>query len=470
MNIVTNKLKTLIESHFHKYLSKDNYKVYEKDSRSLLTNNRLDISFKLFYLKYKSKNPKLAEEIYKRHIEAFTLGKFIEPGNKDKSSFSKYLDEFHKIYKEINLKGFEVSKSIVPLSKNGSIADGSHRVASSIFLKKNVYCLPIDSEIPSYDYTFFKSRNISEQTLDKVTRSYIEFSDNIYCAIIWPSANGKINEIEKILNKIVYKKKIKLNPNGAHNLISQIYHNENWIGSSSSNFKGAEGKLVECFKNFNPFNIYFFNCDSLNKVREIKNDIRALFNIGKHSIHISDTKQEADRISKVLLNQNGIHFLNYAKPNKYKSTNEEIERIKNRYTDKDLVIGGDFLLSLYGIKENSEIDVIENNSLRGSKYFNIEVKELLFNSEYYFVYNGLKFLSFNKLFDLKKEKKISKIENSIDLMRPYISERSFIKSRFNFNNYTAYNKIKIKIIFIKILKLLKLHSFVKKIINYLIKK
>ena len=54
-------------------------------------------------------------------------------------------------------------------------------------------------------------------------------------------------------------------------------------------------------------------------------------------------------------------------------------------------------------------------------------------------------------------------------MRPYISERSFIKSRFNFNNYTAYNKIKIKILFIKILKLLKLHSFVKKIINYLIK-
>ena len=195
-----------------------------------------------------------------------------------------------------------------------------------------------------------------------------------------------------------------------------------------------------------------------------------MFNIGKHSIHISDTKKEADRISKVLLNQNGIHFLNYAKPNKYKSTNEEIERIKNRYTNKDLVIGGDFLLSLYGIKENSEIDVIENNSLRGSKYFNIEVKELLFNTEYYFVYNGLKFLSFNKLFDLKKEKKISKIENSIDLMRPYISERSFIKSRFNFNNYTAYNKIKIKIIFIKILKLLKLHSFVKKIINYLIKK
>ena len=83
-----------------------------------------------------------------------------------------------------------------------------------------------------------------------------------------------------------------------------------------------------------------------------------------------------------MLNQNGIHFLNYAKPNKYKSTNKEIERIKNRYKNKDLVIGGDFLLSLYGIKENSEIDVVENNSLRGSKYFNIEVKELLFNSEY----------------------------------------------------------------------------------------
>ena len=468
MNIVINELKTLIESHFHKYLKKDNYKVFEKDSRSLLTNNRLDISFKLFYLKYKSKNPRLAQAVYKKHIEAFTLGKFIEPGNRDKNSFIKYLDEFDKIYEEINLNGFEVSKSIVPLSKNGSIADGSHRVASSIFLKKNVYCLPIDSEIPLYDFNFFKSRNISEQTLDKVTRNYIEFSDNIYCAVIWPSANGKINEIEKILNKIVYKKKIQLNPNGAHNLISQIYHNENWIGSSSSNFKGAEGKLVECFKNFKPFNIYFFNSDSLDKVREIKNDIRDLFNIGKHSIHISDTKEEAERISKLLLNQNGIHFLNYAKPNKYKSTKEKIERIKNSYRNKEIVVGGDFLLSLYGIKENSEIDVIENNSLRNSKYFNIEVKELLFDSKFYFVYYDLKFLSFHKLFDLKKEKKISKIEN--DLMRPYISARSFKKSIFNFNNYTAYAKIKTKIIVIKILKVLKLHNFVKKIISHLIKK
>ena len=106
--------------------------------------------------------------------------------------------------------------------------------------------------------------------------------------------------------------------------------------------------------------------------------------------------------------------------------------------------------------------------MRNSKYFNIEVKELLFDSKFYFVYYDLKFLSFHKLFDLKKEKKISKIEN--DLMRPYISARSFKKSIFNFNNYTAYAKIKTKIIVIKILKVLKLHNFVKKIISHLIKK
>ena len=53
-----------------------------QDSHNLLNSSRFDLAFKLLYLDLYIKCPDLAENIYKDHIRAFSLGKFIEPGNK----------------------------------------------------------------------------------------------------------------------------------------------------------------------------------------------------------------------------------------------------------------------------------------------------------------------------------------------------------------------------------------------------
>ena len=63
---------------------------------------------------------------------------------------------------------------------------------------------------------------------------------------MWPTAVGKDEELEKLIPNIVYRKKIYLNPNGAHNLLSQIYFGESWLGSVENNFAG---KSKECFLN-----------------------------------------------------------------------------------------------------------------------------------------------------------------------------------------------------------------------------
>ena len=56
---------------------------------------------------------------------------------------------------------------------------------------------------------------------------------------------------------------------------------------------------------------------------KIKDKIREVFNVGKHSVHITDTKEEAIRTARVVFNDNSIHFLNYAKPNKYISIHKK---------------------------------------------------------------------------------------------------------------------------------------------------
>lgn len=96
-------------------------------------------------------------------------------------------------------------------------------------------------------------------------------------------------------------------------MLSQIYYGEEWLGNVENNFKGSQGKLVECFKNFEPVRVIAFQADNLEEVIEIKEKIRDIFKIGKHSVHITDTKEEAIRVARIVFNNNSIHFLNYDK-------------------------------------------------------------------------------------------------------------------------------------------------------------
>ena len=73
------------------------------------------------------------KDIYKEHIRAFSLGKFIEPANDNKKSFEKFVNDFNETFEDIKKNGFDNCKTLIPLSKNGSIANGAHRVASAIF-------------------------------------------------------------------------------------------------------------------------------------------------------------------------------------------------------------------------------------------------------------------------------------------------------------------------------------------------
>jgi hypothetical protein len=67
----------------------------------LITENRLDIIFKLIYLELKEKSPNYAQELYKQHIDAFTLGKFQEPCNESKKNLTDFLRIFSEIEKSI---------------------------------------------------------------------------------------------------------------------------------------------------------------------------------------------------------------------------------------------------------------------------------------------------------------------------------------------------------------------------------
>ena len=474
----------LIEPHFHPDLNLDNYQVKTIPAKDLLVSTRLDIAFKLYYLDLLSKDLNLASEVYKYHIKALSLGTFSEPGNESKNSFIKYISIFDSLLSDIVQSGFDSSKTLIPISKNGSIANGSHRVACAIHLNKSVACVDIGSSDHIYDYNFFYNRNVPRNILDTVVTKFVEYSSNIHIAVIWPTAVGKDKEIEHTIPNIVYRKNISLNPNGAHNFLSQVYAGESWLGNVENNFKGTQRKLVECFQSFDDMRIIAFQANDLKEVLVIKEKIRNLFNVGKHSIHITDTKDEALRTARLVFNDNSIHFLNYAKPCRFLSTHNKINDFKefikmNNSQVDDFIIDSSLILSLYGLREASDTDYLTSNKSNKLKHFDFDINqhddvlvhysqnksELLYNQKYHFYFNELKFISFNILYEMKKSRGEEKDINDYKMMDAFLNKNSL---KFHLNKtaqFLLYRRVKLKKKTILLLKFMGLFNIIKKLLG-----
>lgn len=458
IEIKKEKLLTLIEPHFHKDLNSNNYQIQTIQAKKLLSYARLDLAFKLIYIKYK--NLEFTQKIYKEHINAFSLGSFKEYGNDKKNSFDDFIQSFNHTFLDIKKNGFDDSKTLIPLSKNGIILNGSHRVASAIFLNQNVRCVQLEVSADIYGYNFFYGRNVANDTLDFAVSEFIEYSDDTYIACIWPTAQGFDSEIEKIIPNIVYRKDIKLNANGAHNLLTQIYYGEKWLGNIENNFQGAKSKLIECFKTFSPVRIIAFQADNFEKVSQVKEQVRKLFNVGKHSIHITDTKGEALRISRMVFNKNSIYFLNYAKPNRYASTQKKITKFKkfiqeNQLNSNDVLLDGGTVLSVYGLRKSNDIDyfIDDNAKIKYNypeldnhdgelKYHDIDKLELIYNPKFYFYFNDLKFIAFNQLYKMKKNRLETKDINDCKIMDAIKDENNFKQNALRIKQNLVYFRVK----------------------------
>ena len=267
---------------------------------------------------------------------------------------------------------------------------------------------------------------------------------------------------EDIIPNIVYRKDILLNPNGAHNLLSQVYYGEEWLGSVEDNFRGSQGKLVECFKSSEPIRIIAFQADGLEEVLKIKDNIRDVFNVGKHSIHITDTKDEATRMARIVFNDNSIHFLNYAKPNKYRSTHRNIDIFKkflktNNLSHAEVLLDSSIILSAYGLREANDVDFFcrDNSKIKIAfndiaihdeelKYYDENKNEMIYNQKFYFYFNDLKFISFTKLYEMKKNRDEEKDKNDCNMMEALIENNRWKEFINKTKQNIYYEKIKLR--------------------------
>ncbi|MEZ5528805.1 MAG: hypothetical protein R3E57_02500 [Porticoccaceae bacterium] len=416
-------LKKQVNTKLAKMLDKESYEVKARPAIDFLTSDRLDLVPKIIYAKWflHGVDTSYAERLYLAHIE--TINGFVEADGTGKIGEEAFIQAFNRLISEISQNGLS-KRYPVPVSGT-AILDGAHRTAIAIALGLDLPTVELSYPPHHIGYKELSFGAIDSAQLDHIVFEYCLLKPSTRMVFIWPSAEGNRDEVERIFEnycQIVYRKEIDLSKNGQSNIVRLAYSKEAWLGTIGDGFIGAQNKADWCFGRRGPVILYVI--EPYDDLVSMKEEVRALFNIGKHSIHVNDSYQETVELAQHLLNANGLTFINNHTPENFTWFKTLFQHYKdwivsNNLNVEDYCVDGSASMAAFGIREARDLDFITrtgNYSDTGFKEIdchdtaNLDYKcsldELIYNPENHFYYEGYKMISLYKL----KEKKLSRSE------------------------------------------------------------
>lgn len=416
------KLKGILSSNFSNIVSEVvDYNIVNAPALSLLNYRRLDILAKYIYsdLHTRDIQTNFSKDIYTEHIKAFN--NFVENDESQKVGPKAFLTAFDNVIDSLE-KNRYMAGNPIPVSRDGIILDGAHRLGASLALNIPVSTVTLDVTGPTYDYNFFKSRGFSEENLGFLASSYARLKNTSRVICIWPRAQGKDAELTNIVKKysdIVYKRRLVLTRRGELNIMRVCYSQEPWLGCVSDGFMGAKSKSDQCFGGASELRIYLV--DPKADLLDMKEEIRRLYNVGKHSVHVNDTHEETIELIESLFNQNSLNLLNTQEPQFFKKFDSLQDKFldwinSSQYNLSDFCIDGSGTLAVYGVRDVNDLDLISsinNIPVIGEdidvsdvkrKYHEYSVNELIHNPNNHLFYEGVKYISLDALKRFKERR------------------------------------------------------------------
>lgn len=420
--------------------------------------NRFDILIKMYFLKSLQGKVDKRKGIEAYKFSLYSMNSFIEYDENYKPvklGFEKFIDSFISLNENINKHGFDYNISLVPVSKDLTPLNGAHRVAIARYYNHEIATTIELNNLPvSWSYKYFLDKNYPKYILDSVFLNMIDFQSDIYCACFFPSSSHNHEDFIDILGKdaeILMDFSRRYNEVGKVILTSILYENEHWVGNRGNKYKGAKNKFENCFLDGEKVRYIIFKlkeggCD-LDRVIEIKDKLRKVADIGKHSVHITDNTCESKKLLKSVMSNSACHWINNQSIKRFENfecllDKLEIQLSKINKTKDSFILVGSSVLSAYGIRDCNDLDVIsldltkddENVLCLGNhnKYFEdfgFDLSNLVGDQDEIFVYRGFNFLSIEKILDFKKIRSEEKDIEDIKLSRLFLSKDSNLKHK-----------------------------------------
>lgn len=418
--------KSTLPAALAEKLAETNYEVETTDSLDLLRANRFDIALKLYFLRNELRVPERASRIYESDIKFQTRGTFSEVGDPLKNSLEDFQRTFRQIHQDIKSGSFNWNLSPIPLAKDGTPLNGSHRVAAAILEGVEVSTMKTELEPLDCSYNSFRKLGMDSDLLTQGVLEFARWSEECHMLFLWPSAQSKSAYVYQNLREIVHAEEHTLTSRGARNLLSDLYYKSDWFIKQSVFSSPLEIKYRECFSSEGPITAILFREPDPSRIARLKKDVRELSGIEFASIHTTDTHLECIEAAELIFSKAGRHFVNYSDRDRFNSIHQlsEIRRlVAPRFvSSQDIVVDGGRVLSIYGLRRTVDIDFLglreaESAFCRSdaeAAFHGLAVEEILENHELHFNWRGVPFISLEQVRNFKINRGESK--DAHDLM------------------------------------------------------
>jgi cellulose synthase/poly-beta-1,6-N-acetylglucosamine synthase-like glycosyltransferase len=383
-----------------------------------------------------------AKRMYIDHLSIIAPG-YKEGDGIEKAGVHSFLTVFGEIMASVAAEGFDREKSIIPVNDEGVIVDGAHRLAAcAAYDRKVTVVRPALHHKHDYSSYWFLEHGFPRRWVDAVVTEYCRINKNSYVAILWPKAVGSDREIRDALSsvgRVYYEKKVTLRRNGPANFMKLVYGQHHWIGSWADGYLGAVGAAGAYFGGKTDIRVFVFDAASPELVLKAKRAIREFFGIGNYSIHINDTHEETIAVSQALLNENSVHFLNYASLKETDSYHAMAATFRESLaaqsaSPESFCVDSSMVLAAYGVREARDLDVLHHGQddvvsrfppgigshNQEARHYSCSLDDVIFNPERHFYTNGVKYAALEVVCEMKRRRGEKKDVRDLELVRRFL--------------------------------------------------
>jgi FkbM family methyltransferase len=388
----------------------------------LLAPERLDVMAKYIYASQWRAGGRAAwgHRVYAEHLRVWNA--FEEGDASGKRSLEDFREPFERLLQSFAERGFDERCGLIPVGSNDVIIDGSHRLAAALAFDSPVKAVCFDTRPAEYGHEFFMGRGLDADVLDDMALQYCRLDGKVRVAVLFPVARGRHEEVLSILSgcgPFVAQKLVTVTRQGRANLIRLLYRGEPWLGNSVRPTPGLLYHVTGRFLDGEPVRFVFFVSRDSEATKQAKERIRALYGLGNDSVHINDTHQQTVSIAESVLNANGIHYLNNARPAAFGNFTRLFEALKRWIGQESLersrvCVDGSAALAAYGLRDANDLDYLYAGAREPQApdalischnaelaHYAVALEDLVFDPRNYFYLDGVKFLSLSRIREMK---------------------------------------------------------------------
>lgn len=399
-------------------------------------------------------------------------GGFNENGTK--FSIRDYESEFIALIESCEKFGFDSSMSRIPVSKGG-LVNGSHRLAVSLCLGLKPEIEYSEQEDHVYDFRFMNRIGIAPIYRQHMSWHLLTYRNDARAFLLTDLDERLERKIVDAINdfaQIVTTESVDLTKIGQRRMMELAYGHNNWWKPQfresmvSERFSSNKGKCTA---------IFFIGSD-LSRLTEFKLSLRELLGSDyfDRQIHGTDYFFDTILIAEILLNNNGLHFINNA-PIDCESRVVSLLGGPIQYEEADGLavpwcITGSSVMELYGIREARDIDYVSINEGKllssikkaGDNHkteflkFPITEYDLVSDPRLHFRYKGYKFMALSTLMFIKSTLLDAKALKDIVSIAQFYDSGGPIYGDFDMRNRARRWRIELAIItmFLKVIAFL----------------